>query len=166
MEKFEKLTKVLDADSEDGIVDLAVEKITELNDSVTAKDAEIATLKKQLADEGEEAPAEDGKPKEGEDPAEDKPKEGEGKEGTEEGEDANLKAENEKLKKENEELKEEAGKKADSLKELQDSVEKLSKRTDAIGKKQVKPLYHDSDDKIEELKTARLNIYADARKAK
>ena len=176
--KFEKLVDVLEADSEEGIVDAAVDKINALNDSVAEKDKKIDALEKKLADEDTDAGDGDGegdkdKGKEGE---EDKDKGKEGEEdkdkdkGNGEGEEAEdakaLKEKNEKLEKENEELKKEKAAHADSVKRLTDTVEKLSKRTDAIGAKQVKPLYHDSDDVIDELKKARGNIYADARKVR
>ena len=136
--KFEKLVDVLKADSEEGIVDAAVDKINALNDSVAEISKERDALKAKLADEGEDPPADDKskegeKPKEGED--KDKPKEGEGedkdkgKEGTEEAEDAKaLKEKLEKVEKENEEPKKEKEAQTDAVKKLTDTEETISKR--------------------------------------
>ncbi len=167
---MDKLQKVLEADSPEGLETLAVERIKELNDTVADKDKKIDALEKKLADEGEETPKgekpkEEAKPKEGE---EAKPKEGEDTDDgdDEDAEDVDKKAENEKLKAENKELKEEAEKKSDAVKKLEDSVKELSKKTDAIGKKQVKPLFHNDDSEIEEMKAKRQTIFADSRKVK
>ena len=166
-----ELQKVLEADSPEGLETLAVERIKELNNSGADKDKKIDELEKKvkLADE-EGTPEDGGKPKEGAKPKEgEEPKTGEKlKEGAGEGKETEkekaLQEKVETLEKENEELKKEAEEKTDAVKVLEESVEKLNKRTDAIGKKQVKPLFHDSDDEIDELKKSRLNIYADSRK--
>jgi len=149
------LQKILEVDSPEGLETLAVKRIKEQNDSISKQNDEIEKLKNKIADddptkEPKEEPKEDPK----EDPKEE-PKDAEA-----------LKTENEELKKENEELKKTAEEKTDAVKKLEDSVEKLSKRTDAIGNKQVKPLFHNDDSEIEELKKARLNTYADSRKVK
>ena len=158
---MDELQKILKADSPEKVEALAIARIKELNDSNTEKDKKIDVLEKKIADE-EETSTDGDKPKD-----EEKPKDGEETEdGAEEKtEEADLKAENEKLKKENEELKTEAEEKGDAVKKLEDSVKELNTKTDAIGKKQVKPLFHNDDTEIEELKKARLNTYADARKA-
>lgn len=165
--KFDKLQKVLEADSAEGVVDLAVTKITELTDSAAEKDKEIAELKKKLADEE----TEEEKNKAEEEAAAKKKAEEEGEDGAEGGASADsvkaLKDANEKLKKENEELKAETKKQGDAVEKLTDSVKEIKKETTDLAKKQARPLFHDSNnDEIAELKKKRKNIYADSRGGK
>lgn len=165
MTEFKELQKVLDADTPEGVVDLAVKRISELNDSVTAKDAEISELKKKI-DEEETKETKDEKKDETKDEKKEENKE-EIKEETKEDEDTD---EVEKLKAENKELKEKLDEtektKTDAIEKLTDSVKKLEKKTDAIGNKQVKKLFQDETDEISELKEARRNIYKDSRGGK
>lgn len=165
--KFDKLQKVLGADSSDEIVDLAVEKITELTDSAEKKDKKIAELEKKLSDEEtdeekKKAEEEAAKKKAEEDNDEDDDEDDD--EGAKTDSAKALKDANEKLKKENEKLKQDNKTQGDAVTKLTDSVGKLEKTTAAIGKKQVRPLFHDSNDEIDELKKKRLSIYADSKK--
>jgi len=160
---LEDLQKILEADSPEGIEALAVKRITELNDEVAKVTKENVELNKKLEneDEGNKPENEDNEDQNNEDENED---EDESNSEVEESvEVKTLKEENARLVKENEELKKDSDEKTDALEKLNDSVEKLSKKTDAIGKKQVRPLYNDSDDEIEKLKNKRQNIYADSR---
>lgn len=180
MVEFEELQKVLGADSQEEIVDLAVERITELTDSVTTKDKEIAELTKKLADSGNDdddnnggegedednGDGDDGDPEKGKKGAKDKGK-GKKDKGKDEGDgESDNKDELEKLKAENEDLKkklEEAeAAEGDALDKLGKSVKKLQEKTDAIGQKQVRTLWNDADDEIDKLKEGRMKIFEDA----
>lgn len=140
-------------------MELAVTRIQELKADSEAKQKKIDELEMKIKDEGEENDPASGD--EEKDDAENKAGEKSEKIDAKALQDAN-----EKLKAENEKLKADAVSNVDAVKKLSDKVEGLSTRTDAIGKKQVRKLWNDSDGEIDELKAKRLNVYADSRGGK
>lgn len=152
MTEFEKLQKVLETDSPDGVVDLAVTRIQELKADSEAKQKKTDELEKAAKDSSAKIDALEAELKK--------------KSATIAGDAKALLDENEKLKAENEKLKVDSQGKTDAVKKLNDDVEGLKTKTDAIGKKQVKKLWNDSDNEIDELKAKRLNMYADSRGGK